>query len=90
MEQVRNDQFGTGISWNLTLDKSSWLSGGCFFRLWGKITVSNSGFSALKAPRITAALVPEAPDVNIWFFCSQQIILIRVVHESNIGRTIIP
>lgn len=51
--------------WNqtLTFDNNSWLSGGCFFKLWGRITVSSSGFSALKAPLMTAALVPDAPDV---------------------------
>jgi len=49
----------------LTLDNSSWLSGGCIFRLWGKITVSSSGFSARRAPLMTAALVPDAPEVKI-------------------------
>lgn len=49
----------------LTLDNSSWLSGGCFFKLCGKITVRSSGLSALNAPLITAALVPDAPEVYI-------------------------
>lgn len=52
----------------LTLDSNSWLSGGCLLKLCGNITVSSSGFSARSAPLITAALVPDAPDVKIWFF----------------------
>lgn len=55
----------------LTLESNSWLSGGCFCKLCGNITVSSSGFSARRAPLITAALVPDAPDVNIWFFCKE-------------------
>ena len=47
-----------------TLESNSWLSGGCFYRLCGKMTVNESGLSALKAPRITAAFVPEAPEVK--------------------------
>lgn len=66
--------FSLKIYWwtdhSITLESRSWLSGGCFCRLWGKITVNNSGLSALKAPRMTAALVPEAPEVYIWFFWS--------------------
>lgn len=55
-----------------TLESNSWLSGGCFFKLCGKMTVNKSGLSALKAPRITAAFVPDAPDVKIWFFCTRR------------------
>ena len=37
---------------------------------WGSTTVRRSGFSALRAPRITAALVPVAPEVMMWFSCA--------------------
>ncbi len=58
--------------WHLhTCASSSWLSGGCLDRLWGRTTVSRSGFSALRAPLITAAFVPVAPEVYTWFFCRE-------------------
>ena len=38
--------------------------------LCGSTTVSSSGFSARSAPRMTAALVPVAPDVKMWLPCS--------------------
>ena len=47
----------------LACSSSSWLSGGCLLLLCGSTTVRRSGFSALSAPRITAALVPVAPEV---------------------------
>ena len=55
------------VSW--TCFKSSWDSGGCLPRDWGKTTVRRSGLSALRAPRMTAAFVPVAPDVKMWLSC---------------------
>ena len=53
-----------------TCSRSSWLSGGCLLLLCGSTTVNRSGFSALRAPRITAALVPVAPEVYMWLSCN--------------------
>lgn len=53
------------LAQRLTFCRSSWLSGGCLCRLWGRMTVRRSGRSARRAPRITAALVPAAPDVKM-------------------------
>lgn len=44
--------------------------------------MSSSGFSALKAPLITAALVPDAPDVKMWFFCDQK----KKIHINQVIR----
>lgn len=46
-----------------TCCNSSWLSGGWSAKVWGRTTVRSSGFSARKAPLMTAALVPVAPEV---------------------------
>jgi hypothetical protein len=40
-------------------------------RDWGSTTVKRSGFSARSAPRMTAALVPVAPEVYMWLPCMQ-------------------
>ena len=46
--------------------RSSCSSSGWRSRLCGRITVSNSGSFARKAPRITAAFVPVPPEVYTW------------------------
>ena len=69
---VSGDSYSSGFTLSCrtasgpTSCSSSWLSGGCLCRLCGSTTVRSSGFSARSAPRMTAALVPVAPDVKMW------------------------